>query len=457
MNPDQVKLQDASRMTIHTHREHVLFAIACAILITLFVTAYFQVSSAIQSMHTLDKKTEYLDVIDGLLIDLLSAETGVRGYLITGKRNYLQPYSKAVSDFDLYLDRISNTATEVGISEEVLTELALLIERYKRIFAELIVDKLESENIDNFNVAFGKDIFDQLRLILLNIKKDLEADTSTYYRESLKRQSRARLAFFALCTAAFVLLLWLFSTQQRQAQLRQKLSDVLARENETLEFQVQRRTKQLTQLAANLTRVNEAEKKRLARELHDDLGASLTAAKMDASWISTQMSEADLAPIRDKISRLIQSLDSAITLKRRLTSDLLPPLLSELGLHEALRSLAEDLERDGVFAVETSIPEAEPDFSPDAKLALFRITQEAFTNIRKYSKATIVKLSIERIDDEYLLQITDNGVGFDPRLVSEESFGLVSMHHRAHMIAAELEVDSQLNKGTSIITRVALN
>lgn len=117
---------------------------------------------------------------------------------------------------------------------------------------------------------------------------------------------------------------------------------MLARKQERLEAEVENRTRELSDLAEQLTRVAEAEKQRLARELHDDMGASLTAAKMDASWIMAKVGRPQPGSddkLPQKLKRLMSSLDHAITLRRRLTSNLLPPLLAELGLYEPLHQL----------------------------------------------------------------------------------------------------------------------
>jgi protein-histidine pros-kinase len=196
--------------------------------------------------------------------------------------------------------------------------------------------------------------------------------------------------------------------------------------------------------------VSEAEKQRLARELHDDMGASLTAAKMDASWIAGRLAESADETLMSRSKRLIGSLDQAITLKRRLTTDLLPPLLAQLGLFEALRSLGEDLASHSETEVSIEIPETQPELDHPTSLALFRIAQEAFTNIRKYAQARHVSLKVTVTDERVFMEITDDGRGFDPAQVGEECFGLDSMRHRARMISANVGVRSAPGQGTAI-------
>ena len=431
-------------------RVHVLFGLACVFVLTLFVTGYYQSSATIDSLATLRSQSRQLDAVDALLIDLLNAETGVRGYLITGNREYLDPYIDAVASLDTYLTNVDQSVDKYKHLDQDMQELQTLIERYKGLFRELIDTKQEGWSIDMADLYLGKVTFDQAREILARFKTHLSFDSSLFFEEAKHAQIYTRWAIFAICMAAFVFLLWLFSTLRKQAGLRQTIVSMLAHENENLDREVAKRTRQLNRLAAQLTHVSEAEKQRLARELHDDMGASLTAAKMDASWIAGRLAESADETLMSRSQRLIGSLDQAITLKRRLTTDLLPPLLAQLGLFEALRSLGEDLASHSETEVSIEIPETQPELDHPTSLALFRIAQEAFTNIRKYAQARHVSLKVTVTDERVFMEITDDGRGFDPAQVGEECFGLDSMRHRARMISANVGVRSAPGQGTAI-------
>lgn len=431
-------------------RVHILFGLACVFILTLFVTGYYQSSASIDSLGTLRNQSRQLDAVDALLIDLLSAETGVRGYLITGNREYLDPYIDAVASLDSYLTDVDESVDQYRHLDEDMQTLQSLIERYKGLFRELIDTKEEGWTVDLGDLYLSKLTFDQAREILGRFKMHLTFDSSSFFQEARKAQVYTRWAVFAICVAAFVFLLWLFSTLHKQAELRQTIVDMLAHENENLDREVARRTRELNRLAAQLTRVSEAEKQRLARELHDDMGASLTAAKMDAGWIAGKVADSADETLLSRSKRLIASLDQAITLKRRVTSDLLPPLLAQLGLFEALRSLGEDMILHDKIDVALEIPESTPDLSHAASLALFRIAQEAFTNIRKYAQASHVSMQVVLDDERLSMEIADDGRGFEPGQVAEECFGLDGMRHRAHMIGANVRVTSTPGQGTTI-------
>src|SRR5690606_10087810 len=127
----------------------------------------------------------------------------------------------------------------------------------------------------------------------------------------------------------------------REERLRRSLSDVLHSDNERLQRQVAARTVELNDLATYLTNAREAEQDRLARELHDELGSLLTAAKLHANWIARKLPAEALEPLKPRFDRLFDTLGQVIALKRKVVANLRPPLLSDLGLIEALRSLAQ--------------------------------------------------------------------------------------------------------------------
>jgi len=199
----------------------------------------------------------------------------------------------------------------------------------------------------------------------------------------------------------------------------------------------------------------EQERRMIARELHDELGALLTAAKLDAAWIARKLPADTVAPMRSRFDRLLDTLNQGIALKRKVVAGLRPPLLSELGLLEALRALPDsgDIgEQGGRLAIE--LPDALPDVPAQTALALYRIAQEALTNVRRYAQASSVRLRLGVEGDELVLAVEDDGVGFDPAARGHNRHGLAGMAHRVQMLAGRLEIDSAPGKGTRITARV---
>ena len=207
-------------------------------------------------------------------------------------------------------------------------------------------------------------------------------------------------------------------------------------------------------MASYLTNVRETEKARLARELHDELGALLTAAKMETNLIARRLDEATLAACGERLVRLNEHLDRGIALKRRIIDDLRPPFLEELGLVNTLRTLGEEFERGGEEALNLQLPDADVELEPAVALALFRIAQEALTNIRKHARAGSATLALRADDAALELQIADDGVGFHTGHRRGGQHGLSGMKHRVQMCAGEFLVTSRPGSGTRIVVRI---
>lgn len=162
-----------------------------------------------------------------------------------------------------------------------------------------------------------------------------------------------------------------------------------------------------------------------------------------------------MTALRSRFDRLLDTLNQGIALKRKVVADLRPPLLSELGLVEALRALPDsgDIGEHG-GKLEIDLPDALPELPAQTALALYRIAQEALTNVRRYASATRVQLRLHTEGDELVLEIEDNGVGFDPSARDHDRHGLAGMAHRVQMLAGRLDIDSRPGAGTRISARV---
>ena len=435
-------------------KSHLVFAIASVAILLFFVVAFLQAGKAAEVLQQTRQVAAFQEQTDQLLVDLLNVETGVRGFMLTGDGEFLEPYKESIYRLNSDVAAVEALLPPDDQAGELLiSQLKEFTTYVISVSNGMISDTGEGRSATAETLHRAKLEYDQARLLIGDLRRSIAVDLNVLHERSSQYQSRVRWSIFAICVLSYLLLLWLFASQQREVRLRDQIAMMLARKQERLEAEVENRTRELSELAEQLTHVSEVEKQRLARELHDDLGASLTAAKMDASWIMSKVKRPDSATdekLPQKLQRLMKSLDHAITLKRRLTSNLLPPLLAELGLYEALDNLAEDLGRDDSLKVYVDIGKDMPDPGHAASLAIFRIAQEAFTNIRKYASATEVNLMVMYDEDGLTMEISDNGSGFNMNDVSRESFGLKSMTHRARMIGAKLGVRSEEGKGTRV-------
>lgn len=212
---------------------------------------------------------------------------------------------------------------------------------------------------------------------------------------------------------------------------------------------------ELRELAAVSHNAREQEKSRIARELHDELAQALTALKMDVSWLAEKLPADD--KLQAKLHSMQDLLDDTVTATRRISADLRPLLLDDLGFAPAVEWLASN------FSQRTGIPCEFAASAPDIDLpdpqatAVFRMLQECLTNIARHARATQVEINLERGDGEIAVSIQDNGCGFDidaPR--KSTSFGLLGLRERANLLDGRVMISSAPETGTLVDIRVPM-
>jgi two-component system, NarL family, sensor histidine kinase UhpB len=214
---------------------------------------------------------------------------------------------------------------------------------------------------------------------------------------------------------------------------------------------------ELRELSANLQNVREEEKTRIARELHDDLGQQLTALKMDLSAIEHAL--AHPAPgarpaVPEQLRGMHRLIDSTVASVRRIAADLRPVMLDDLGLVPAIEWLAQDFTNRYGIEVERRIESGDTLFSGVGATTLFRIVQEALTNVARHADATEVTLALTLDEGNCTLRIADNGRGAPdadgaPRR-ADKSFGLIGIRERAHMLGGMVTIDTGRDRGFAI-------
>jgi signal transduction histidine kinase len=213
-----------------------------------------------------------------------------------------------------------------------------------------------------------------------------------------------------------------------------------------LESEVKSRTLRLTELARHFQTVREDERASVARELHDELGALLTVSKLEIARARNKANQPD--EIVASLSRVIQSLDQGIALKRRIIEDLSPSSLTHLGLNIALENLCNDMSTSLAIPVQLSMTPFR--LSPAAQLAVYRFVQEALTNIGKYARATEVTVTVTSLAGHAAVEVHDNGIGFDSELSRAGRHGLSGMQFRAESLGGTMSVFSTAGKGTTL-------
>lgn len=215
--------------------------------------------------------------------------------------------------------------------------------------------------------------------------------------------------------------------------------------------------RELRALAVHGQSVREEERARISREIHDELGQALTGLKMQLSWLEKRLAgnlTAPAATIRS-MSRLI---DDTMHSVRRIASDLRPQVLDELGLAGALRRQAREFQARAGIRCRMDLP-AEP-FAMDPERArdVFRIFQEAMTNVARHAKATRVDIRLRLDAGHLLLSVADNGLGISPAAVRRtKALGLLGVRERALLLGGKVEIEGSEGEGTSVRLSVPLH
>jgi PAS domain S-box-containing protein len=224
-----------------------------------------------------------------------------------------------------------------------------------------------------------------------------------------------------------------------------------------IEQQLQASHEQLRDLAAHLESVREEERTRIAREIHDELGQMLTGLKIDLCWVAPKIAAAGL-PLQQKLDAMSGLVDMALDSVGRIATELRPAALDSLGLPPAMEGLARDFqERTGIRCTVTSQPAEDEAIEPALATTLFRICQEALTNVARHAGARNVRLDLTREAMGLLLTVEDDGKGIrEEQVWAKESLGLLGMRERALMHGGKVFVSGAPGKGTTVTVAMPL-
>jgi len=425
-----------------------LALLASVVLIGINETGFTQSTKALDHIAEASRTSASLNRV---LQHVLDAETGSRGYLLTGDPRYLEPYNAAIAEIGQQLDALRLIYTANAEEYAVLAQLNRNVQQ-KLAEMDLSVRMRKQGNEDAWKFVLmtdvGKEHMDAIREQagkLINASTARMEVSQVQVRRSLML-SRIGIAAVAMAgLLAFYLYLRQTTALERAGEQQQK---ILQQERDLLERQVRERTATLAELATHLQMVREEERGHLARELHDELGALLTAAKLDVARLKSRLG-APLSPeVSQRLQHLTDALNSGIALKRRIIEDLRPSSLSNLGLTASLEILAREFsERSGV-EVTTELEPVELDES--RQLTVYRLVQESLTNVGKYADARHVAITVQDHDNHVEVEINDDGKGFDVGDIRPSTHGLAGMRHRVEAAGGRLTVLSTPGTGSRI-------
>jgi signal transduction histidine kinase len=383
---------------------------------------------------------------------LTTAETAQRGFLLTGRDDYLAPVQLAERELPAVLNRLrgqyesSDWAVLVADASrranEKLSELQLVIQLYRDgntpAWQGLVESDIGREKMQAVRDAVGQ--LDRHELGQIALEREAVYRSLTY----------GRLGVHGLTVLSLFGLAVFLRRNEALHKARRHHSNELAQERDRLDVEVARRTAELTELARHLQTVREDERAHLARELHDELGALLTAAKLDVARIRRMTKTAP--DIDERLKHMSALLDQGIALKRRIIEDLRPSALSNLGLTSALEILTQEFaQRSGL---QLSLELTDTATEEGDRLALYRLVQEALTNVLRHAKAKQVQVTLGEADGWLQLQIRDDGQGFNPDAVGAGHHGLLGMRYRIESLGGTLQLLSTPGRGTLVLARL---
>jgi signal transduction histidine kinase len=397
--------------------------------------------------------------IDDLQNSLSRSVAAQRGFLLTGDQRYIDAYGREVASVEPRLEGLR--LAYAGSQDNLIGVRSLHVLIGKRLADLSMLMTIQQSQGPSAAIALVKtgvgadagreisDMLDQLRG-----RESAEHEAAVAHWSTSLALSRW-LTFGA--TIVSMLLVWVASRLvyldiRRRTQLTAELRD----QKLQLERTVEERTQELVELSTHLQSVSEREKASLARELHDELGGLLVGARMDISWVEQHFAKND-PDIKQRLQRVQHNLAAGVDLKRRIIEELRPTLLDNVGLFAALRwQLKETCKSAGMTCIE-SYPDEEPRFKSEAAIALFRIAQEAFSNILKHSSAKNVDISLDMDEETLLMRISDDGIGIPAgRFTAVASHGLASMRHRVRALGGRLDVRSPASGGTMLLVQIPL-
>jgi len=224
---------------------------------------------------------------------------------------------------------------------------------------------------------------------------------------------------------------------------------------------LQRSEQELRTLAERLLAVREQERLEVARTVHDELGQAATALRFDLAWLVGELRQVADETLRQRLEArtldMLGQVDTVLQTVRRVAAEQRPAVLDDLGLAAAVEWYVAEFERRTRIRCDLSLPSEETAFGPDRSIAVFRILQEALTNVARHAGASRVAVALRRDDDHLVLEVTDNGRGITEEQRSGlRAFGLLGMRERAMAFGGEIQVAGSQGAGTTVTLTIPL-
>ena len=431
-------------------RNPVVFPLACLAVLAMVAVSETSYWRSAGKLETLTEVGAARTAVQDLAQSILDAEASQRSYLLTHREEYLRPFERALQQIDHSFNFLDQYYQKDDNSTAVLARLHTAVDGKVSELTETMRLQREGKNDAAMELMLS-DIGREKMEAVRQLTRELFARESanvTAEREAVNQTLwLGRMGVLVLSALGLLsLFMYLRQTSALEAQ-REEQQRLVRGERDRLEEEVTQRTAQLVELTDHLQTAREDERNRLARNLHDELGALLTSAKLDAARIRSRLTGGNPEAL-DRLNHLVETLNSSIALGRRIIEDLRPSTLSNLGLVPTLEILGRDFATHSGLQVHCELEAVK--LPPDAQLVVYRLVQEAITNITKHSQAKQVWITLKAGDGHAEVCVRDDGVGFDPAHQPRSAFGLIGMRYRVAAEGGELKLRSAPGQGTCI-------
>jgi signal transduction histidine kinase len=407
--------------------------------------------------------------LDDLLRSLKDESDAQRLCLSSRSAGDLIAYREAVSKVDTKINQLDELTRQRGQYRSRVRTVALLVDKRHKILAGGL-DK-------GVRDPASKEVIRQIRDDVHDLKKD--ALNNLMQSSSLQERSLHRIKLLMMAKTVIVAILFssIFLLLRRDIAKRARKQEVLTAHRDRLDELVSLRTEELLRaneqlksemevrkeaerslhnLNKHMEQIREEERLAISRDIHDEIGQSLTALKLDLAWLEHKFLPGN-AEFGGRLSSMRSFLDRLITKAQNIISELRPPLLDSLGLREAIEWQVREFRRRNGIICDLTIDGNFKAVEQKIATAVVRILMEALTNVSRHAGATSVRVVLRRERGDIVLEVCDDGRGLTTDNISAPtSFGLMGMRERALLCDGELSFSGRPDKGTMVLLRVPL-
>ena len=421
--------------------------VLCLVCVLVLIVNGFSLAHNLQALSDANalqsQSAKVADKVQGLNVLVTDAESNLRGYFLSGSDAYLRQVNSARSQTGAQFAQLRALLADSPTQLKNLAQLDKLVQRDFSAMDELLRVYKEGglDSVAQITRSLGDDgTVDEIRLMVVIIaqeQRELVAARSAAYDREYRNAVILGIGINLGAIAVIVLFYRLIRKSFFSRVLAQR---ALEHANHNLESMVAVRTEQLSVLSRHLISVAEEEKSRLARELHDEMGANLTAISIDLNAVTERL-KPQQPQLASMLERARATLVDTVELKRRIVENLRPSLLDNLGLAAAVQSYCAEYSQLTGIDCEALVDRAVDGAGPMHAIAVFRIVQEALNNVAKYAKAhsVIVHLAVE--EGALVVEITDDGIGISvDAALAPKSHGLLGMRERAVLLGGSFAI-----------------